>query len=210
MIDQLIVKKFRKQGFQSTTRIQEKALPVIARRINCLLVAPTGSGKTEAAVIPVFSMLSSISALDNREGKIRVIYVTPLRALNNDVLRRIVKYAEYDGLRVEIRHGDTNTKTRKRIADDPPEILITTPESLGAILTSHKMLFALQDLEWVIIDEVHELVSSERGAHLSLSLERLHSVSLKAITRIGLSATLSSLAETSKFVVGPKRKCAIL
>ena len=148
--------------------------------------------------------------MESRKGKIRVIYVTPLRALNNDVLRRIVKYAEYDGLRVEIRHGDTNTKTRKRIADDPPEILITTPESLGAILASHKMLFALQDLEWVIIDEVHELVSSERGAHLSLSLERLHSVSLKAITRIGLSATLSSLAETSKFVVGPERKCAIL
>lgn len=173
-------------------------------------MAPTGSGKTEAAVIPVFSMLSDTTTLETRKGKIRVVYVTPLRALNNDVLRRIVRYAQYDDLRVEIRHGDTNTKTRKRIANDPPEILITTPESLGAILTNQKMLFALQGLEWIIIDEVHELISTERGAHLSLSLERLHSVSLKAITRIGLSATLSSLHETSKFVSGPKRNCAIL
>ncbi len=174
------------------------------------MVAPTGSGKTEAAVIPVFSMLSSISTLDDREGKIRVIYVTPLRALNNDVLRRIVKYAESEGLRVEIRHGDTNTKTRRRIVENPPEILITTPESLGAILTNQRMLIALRDLEWVIVDEVHELISSERGAHMSLSLERLQSVSSKSITRIGLSATLSSLDETSRFVAGANRKCAIL
>ncbi|HYY66710.1 MAG TPA: DEAD/DEAH box helicase [Nitrososphaeraceae archaeon] len=145
-MEQVVAEKLKKQGFQAATPIQIKSLPVIARKINCLLVAPTGSGKTEAAVIPVFSILSNTITSKSKKGKIQVIYVTPLRALNNDVLRRIVKYAEYDGLRVEIRHGDTNTKTRKRIADDPPEILITTPESLGAILTSQKMLFALQDL----------------------------------------------------------------
>jgi ATP-dependent Lhr-like helicase len=174
------------------------------------LVAPTGSGKTEAAVIPVFAMLSSVATSESFKGKIRAIYVTPLRALNNDVQRRIMKYAESEGLRVEIRHGDTNTKTRKRIVNDPPDILITTPESLGVILTSQKMLIALQELEWLIIDEVHELISSERGSHLALSLERLQLVSQKTITRIGLSATPSSLVETSKFVVGLQRKCAIL
>jgi ATP-dependent helicase Lhr and Lhr-like helicase len=174
------------------------------------LVAPTGSGKTEAAVIPVFAMLSSIATSESFKGKIRAIYVTPLRALNNDVQRRIMKYAESEGLRVEIRHGDTNTKTRKRIVNNPPDILITTPESLGVILTSQKMLIALQELEWLIIDEVHELISSERGTHLALSLERLQLVSQKTITRIGLSATPSSLVETSKFVVGLQRKCAIL
>jgi ATP-dependent Lhr-like helicase len=174
------------------------------------LVAPTGSGKTEAAVIPVFAMLSSIATSESFQGKIRAIYVTPLRALNNDVRRRIMKYAESEGLRVEIRHGDTNTKTRKRIVNNPPDILITTPESLGVILTSQKMLIALQELEWLIIDEVHELISSERGTHLALSLERLQLVSQKTITRIGLSATPSSLVETSKFVVGLERKCAIL
>ncbi|HJU85155.1 MAG TPA: DEAD/DEAH box helicase [Nitrososphaeraceae archaeon] len=209
-MERVVSEKLKKQGFQAATPIQIKSLPVIARKINCLLVAPTGSGKTEAAVIPVFSMLSNAITSGSRKGKIRVVYVTPLRALNNDVLRRILKYAQDEDLRVEIRHGDTNTKTRKRIANDPPEILITTPESLGVILANQKMLFALQGLEWVIIDEVHELISTERGAHLSLSLERLHSVSLKAITRIGLSATLSSLYETSKFVAGPKRNCAIL
>lgn len=174
------------------------------------MVAPTGSGKTEAVVIPVFAMLSSIATSESFKGKIRAIYVTPLRALNNDVQRRIMKYAESEGLRVEIRHGDTNTKTRKRIVNNPPDILITTPESLGVILTSQKMLIALQELEWLIIDEVHELISSERGSHLALSLERLQLVSQKTITRIGLSATPSSLVETSKFVVGLERKCAIL
>lgn len=174
------------------------------------MVAPTGSGKTEAAVIPVFAMLSSIATSESFKGKIRAIYVTPLRALNNDVQRRIMKYAESEGLRVEIRHGDTNTKTRKMIVNNPPDILITTPESLGVILTSQKMLIALQELEWLIIDEVHELISSERGTHLALSLERLQLVSQKTITRIGLSATPSSLVETSKFVVGLERKCAIL
>lgn len=155
-------------------------------------------------------MLSSIATSESFKGKIRAIYVTPLRALNNDVQRRIMKYAESEGLRVEIRHGDTNTKTRKRIVNDPPDILITTPESLGVILTSQKMLIALQELEWLIIDEVHELISSERGSHLALSLERLQLVSQKTITRIGLSATPSSVVETSKFVVGLQRKCAIL
>ena len=133
-----------------------------------------------------------------------------MRALNNDVLRRILRYAKSEALRVEIRHGDTNTATKKRIVDDPPEVLITTPESLGVILTNQKMVIALQHLEWIIVDEVHELISSERGAHLSLSLERLQSVSSKFITRIGLSATLSSLDETRRFVAGANRKCAVL
>jgi ATP-dependent Lhr-like helicase len=155
-------------------------------------------------------MLSSIATSESFKGKIRAIYVTPLRALNNDVQRRIMKYAESEGLRVEIRHGDTNTKTRKMIVNNPPDILITTPESLGVILTSQKMLIALQELEWLIIDEVHELISSERGTHLALSLERLQLASQKTVTRIGLSATPSSLVETSKFVVGLERKCAIL
>src|ERR687892_2587605 len=210
MIDQLIVKKFRKQGFQSTTRIQEKALPVIARRINCLLVAPTGSGKTEAAIIPVFSMLSSISTLDDREGKIRVIYVTPLRALNNDVLRRIVKYAESEGLRVEIRHGDTTTLAKKKIVENPPDVLITTPESLGIVLTSDKMLAALKGLQWAIVDEVHELVANERGAHLSISLERLQVISSQPVTRIGLSATVGNLKQAAQFICGADRRSAVL
>jgi ATP-dependent Lhr-like helicase len=206
-LDQIIHAKFSKEGFSELTAIQKKALPVISRKINCLLVAPTGSGKTEAAVMPVFSMLSHAKG---ERGTIRAIYITPLRALNNDVLRRIVKYAESDGLRVEIRHGDTTAAAKKKIVDNPPDVLITTPESLAVVLTSDKMLAALRGLEYIIVDEVHELVPSERGSHLSISLERLQAASQKHVSRIGLSATVGNLKEAAQFVSGAGRKHAIL
>lgn len=205
--DKRILEKFRKEGFQTLTTIQQKALPVISRRVNCLLVAPTGSGKTEAAVLPVFTLLAGQGA---SAGKIRAIYITPLRALNNDVLRRIIKYAESEGLRVLIKHGDTTTAARKKILEDPPDVLITTPESLAVVLTSEKMLTALRDLQWVIVDEVHELVSNERGAHLSLGLERLQAASTRQVTRIGLSATVGNLKQAAQFVSGAARKHAVL
>ena len=167
--EQLIIENFRKEGFEYLTTIQQKALPIIARRVNCLLVGPTGSGKTEAAVLPVFTMLAHEKG---SAGRIRAIYITPLRALNNDVMRRVIRYAQSEGLRIEIRHGDTTTLERKKIVENPPDVLITTPESLAVVLTSDKMLAALKGLQWVIVDEVHELVSNERGAHLSISLER--------------------------------------
>ncbi|MGI0048166.1 MAG: DEAD/DEAH box helicase, partial [Nitrososphaera sp.] len=205
--EQLVIEKFRKEGFTSLTPIQRKALPVISRKVNCLLVAPTGSGKTEAAVLPVFTML----AQEKSPGKmIRAMYITPLRALNNDVLRRVVRYAQSEGLRVEIRHGDTTVLARKKIVEDPPDVLITTPESLAVILTSEKMLAALKGLQWVIVDEVHELVSNERGAHLSLSLERLQAASSQPVSRIGLSATVGNLKQAAQFVSGTDRRHAVL
>lgn len=207
--EQFIIQKFRKEGFQSLTTIQQKAFPVIARKINCLLTAPTGSGKTEAAVMPVFTMLAH-DKKDNNMSMIRAIYITPLRALNNDVLRRIIRYAQSEGLKVEIRHGDTPTLARKKIVENPPDILITTPESLAVILTSEKMLVALRDLQWVIVDEVHELVANERGAHLSISLERLQATSSQRVTRIGLSATVGNLKQAAQFVSGTDRQNAVL
>ena len=204
----LVREIFLKEGFKSLTAIQKKAIPVISRKINSLLVAPTGSGKTEAAVIPVFTQLSNYKI--HHRGKIKAIYITPLRALNNDVFRRIIKYAESENLRVQIRHGDTTTRTKRNIVEDPPDVLITTPESLAVILTSSKMLKALDCLEWVIIDEVHELVSNERGAHLSIGLERLQAASVLPVIRIGLSATLGNLKEAASFISGVNRKCAIL
>jgi ATP-dependent helicase Lhr and Lhr-like helicase len=205
--EDVIINKFQKEGFSSLTTIQRKVLPIISRKINCLLVAPTGSGKTEAAVLPVFTMLAN---QEHSTGTIRAIYITPLRALNNDVLRRIVNYAQSEGLRVEIRHGDTTASARKKIVENPPDVLITTPESLGIILTSDKMLAALKGLQWVIVDEVHELVANERGAHLSISLERLQSVSSQRITRIGLSATVGNLKQTAQFVCGADRRSAVI
>src|SRR5207253_9112162 len=102
---------------------------------------------------------------------------------------------ESENLRVEIRHGDTTTKAKKKIIESPPDILITTPESLGVVLSSERMLLALQNLEWIIVDEVHELISNERGAHLSIGLERLQAASSERVTRIGLSATVGNLAK---------------
>ncbi|MDQ3883536.1 MAG: DEAD/DEAH box helicase, partial [Thermoproteota archaeon] len=206
-VGNIIVDKFRKEGFSSLTTIQYKVLPVISRRINCLLVAPTGSGKTEAAVLPVFTMLAH---QEHSAGTIRAIYITPLRALNNDVLRRIIQYAQSEGLRVEIRHGDTTALARKKIVENPPDVLITTPESLGIVLTSDKMLAALKGLQWAIVDEVHELVANERGAHLSISLERLQAISSQPITRIGLSATVGNLKQAAQFICGTDRRSAVL
>ncbi|MFL6487179.1 MAG: DEAD/DEAH box helicase [Nitrososphaera sp.] len=205
--EDVIISKFQKEGFSSLTTIQRKVLPIISRKINCILVAPTGSGKTEAAILPVFTMLAR---QNSGAGTIRAIYITPLRALNNDVLRRIIQYAQSEGLRVEIRHGDTTALARKKIVENPPDVLITTPESLGIILTNEKMLVALKGLQWAIVDEVHELVSNERGAHLSISLERLQAVSSQSITRIGLSATVGNLKQTAQFICGSDRHSAIL
>ncbi|MGH9922677.1 MAG: DEAD/DEAH box helicase, partial [Nitrososphaerales archaeon] len=149
-------------------------------------------------------------AAEGKQKGIRAIYITPLRALNRDVLRRIIKYAETEGLSVEVRHGDTSAQKRRKIAMEPPDVLITTPETLAIILTTERMLNALHNLEWIIIDEVHELIPNERGAHLSLSLERVQAIAPKEITRIGLSATVGNLDEAAKFVGGAERKCAVL
>ena len=197
---------FRKFGFSKLTEIQKKASPIILQKKDCLVIAPTGSGKTECSVIPIFSLIKNVK----KTGKIKTLYITPLRALNRDVFRRIIEYAHKNKLTIEIRHGDTSQKDRKKITENPPDILITTPETLVILLTQVKMLIALTDLEWIVIDEVHELLSSERGSQLSLSIERLELNSKYSLTKIGLSATVGNFKEAGKFVVGTKRKCKII
>ncbi|MEK0329261.1 MAG: DEAD/DEAH box helicase [Nitrosopumilus sp.] len=204
--NQILDSLFEKFGFSKLTEIQKKASPIILQKKDCLVIAPTGSGKTECSVIPIFFLLKN----SKKSGKIKALYITPLRALNRDVFRRITKYAHSNGLSIEIRHGDTSQKDRRKIRDDPPDILITTPETLVILLTQIKMLNALSDLEWVIIDEVHELLASERGSQLSLSIERLELNSKYPLTKIGLSATIGNFVEAGKFVVGTKRKCQII
>jgi ATP-dependent Lhr-like helicase len=193
-------------GFTSLTEIQKKASPIILHKKDCLVIAPTGSGKTECSVIPVFSLVKKSKKI----GKIKVLYITPLRALNRDVFRRITKYAQSNELSIEIRHGDTTQTARRKISENPPDVLITTPETLVILLTQIKMLNALSELEWIIIDEVHELLGSERGSQLSLSVERLQLNSKFPLTKIGLSATVGNIEEAGKFVVGTKRKCQII
>ena len=205
-IENFLEEKFRSFGFEQLTNIQKKAIPVIYQKKNSLIIAPTGSGKTECSVIPIFSHAKKMK----EQGKIKVLYITPLRALNRDVFRRIIKYADQDCLTIQIRHGDTSQKIRKKISDSPPDILITTPETLVILLTQKKMLTALSELEWVIIDEVHELLASERGSQLSLSLERLQLNSNQKIIRNGLSATIGNTDDAAKFLVGTNRSCEII
>jgi len=198
--------KFHSIGFKQLTDIQKRALPIIYQKINSLVIAPTGSGKTECAVIPIFSQIKETKM----QGKIKVLYVTPLRSLNRDVFRRIAKYAEQEDLTIQVRHGDTSQSLRKKISDSPPDVLITTPETLVILLTQQKMLTALSELEQVIIDEVHELLSSERGSQLSISLERLQLNSNQKITRTGLSATVGNIEDAGHFLVGAKKPCKII
>ena len=206
ILDPTISKKFKSIGFENLTEIQKEAIPEILKEKNCLIIAPTGSGKTECATIPIFSKLKT-SKIQN---KIKALYITPLRALNRDVFKRIINYAENEELKIEIRHGDTSQANRKRIADNPPDILITTPETLVNLLSQKKHLDALSDLEWVIIDEVHELLASERGSQLCLSLERLQIKSKNQIHRIGLSATVGNPEEAGRFLVGSERKFELI
>ncbi len=212
-VERLILNKFTKESFERLTSIQDQSYKVLARRKNSLLVAPTGSGKTEAAIIPVISILSNEKILGKdrleKNNGIKCLYITPQRSLNNDVLRRIIKYATAENLSVDVRHGDTPYSRRKKIIETPPEILITTPESLGIMLVNEKMSDLLKSVQWVIIDEIHEIIPSKRGAYLSLALERL-TLYNSGFCRIGISATIGDISTTANFLVGNQRKCAIL
>ncbi len=205
-LEKTAFQKLAELGFTTPTQIQAKAIPVILRRRNCLLVAPTGAGKTEAALVPIFTLLSQ----EEKGVGVRLLYITPLRALNRDIFKRLVRYAEHFGLTAAVRHGDTPTSARARMSQRPPDVLITTPETLAILLVTRKMKKALATLEWVVVDELHELLGSERGAHLSLSLERLINYASSSVVRVGLSATVGNLAEAASFLVGTGRKCAVL
>jgi ATP-dependent Lhr-like helicase len=193
-------------GFSDPTLPQVLAFPPILARHNVLLIAPTGSGKTEAVLLPIFS-----SFIQRRDEKgISIVYITPLRALNRDMLKRLGFWASKLDISIEVRHGDTEMKLRRRQAISPPNMLVTTPETLQAILPGLRMRQHLSHVEYVIVDEVHELASSKRGAQLSVALERLFEVVGKDFQRIGLSATVGNPDDVAKFVVGTDRDVQIV
>ncbi len=194
-------------GFTEPTLPQTKAFPAVLNGENVLLVAPTGSGKTEAVLLPVLSKL--VEQKDKPVG-ISVIYITPLRALNRDMLKRLTFWAQQLGITVEVRHGDTELKTRRMQAKKPPVMLVTTPETLQAILPGSQMRRHLKNVQCVVVDEVHDLASSKRGAQLSLALERLREVTCRDFQRIGLSATIGNPQEIAKYIAGNRRKISII
>ena len=186
------------QAFAGPTPAQERGWPAIARGGNTLIQAPTGSGKTLAA------FLYGIDRLNPDPGQgLRLLYVSPLKALNYDIERNLRGPLAGLGseLRVGVRTGDTPQKERAAMVRKPPDILITTPESLFLLLTSQARE-TLRSIETVIVDEVHAVAGTKRGAHLALSLERLDRLVGKSVQRIGLSATQRPLEEIGRFVSG--------
>ena len=190
------VRRWFEQTFDAPTPAQERGWPAIASGKHTLIQAPTGSGKTLAAFL---------WALDRaRPGEgIQVLYVSPLKALNYDVERNLRGPLAGIGssLTVGVRTGDTPAKERAAMLRNPPDILITTPESLFLLLTS-RARETLRTIRFVIVDEVHAVAGSKRGAHLALSLERLERLTAEPVQRIGLSATQRPLDEIGRFVSG--------
>lgn len=193
------------------TEPQREAWPLIHKSNSVLIHAPTGSGKTLAAFMSALDMLHDLG--QDKGAGVRVLYVSPLKALNYDIernlrepLRGISATAERFGVevgdvRVGVRTGDTSSSERARIVNNPPEILITTPESLYLVLTSPRARDILRSVETVIVDEIHTLCNNKRGVHLSISLERLERLS-PSFQRIGLSATQRPLSEVARLLGG--------
>ncbi len=188
MLHPRVVAAMRRLGYTGLLPVQEKAIPVILRGSHTLVIAPTGSGKTEAALLPVLSM---ILARGLEEGVVRAVYVTPMRALNRDITWRMERLVSEAGLRLGLRHGDSTQRERKRFLSNPPHIVVTTPESLNLLLTVRDRRDIWRGVRWVIVDEVHELLESKRGTEFSIVLERLEKAAGSRVQRIGLSATLS-------------------
>src|SRR3989344_346470 len=209
------------------TRFKEFSLPQlygvmeIHSRNNILVSAPTGATKTLTAFLSILNELIDSSEKGILESRVYCVYVSPLKALSNDIqvnlvepLKEMEKLAGKKlNIRVAVRTGDTTASETAKMLKHPPHILITTPESLAIMLTSSKFSELLKNVEWFIADEIHALAENKRGVHLSLSIERLNRIS-PSMARIGLSATIAPLEEIAKFLVGYSggklRECRIV
>jgi ATP-dependent Lhr-like helicase len=202
------------RAFAAPTAAQEHAWPAIASGDHVLISAPTGSGKTLAAFLWAIDQLASAPRAEATKG-ISLVYISPLKALSYDIDRNLRVPLRGIGaeLNVAVRSGDTPQRERQEMLRHPPDILITTPESLYLMLTGQaQRLF--ERTRWCIVDEIHAVASTKRGAHMALTLERLSEVAQRGggpePQRIGLSATQNPLEEVGRFMVGPSRQCRIV
>ncbi len=201
MLNEKIREWLKNNSISDLTLVQKKAGEAILSKNNTLITAPTGYGKTLAAIIPIFETIMG------KTSGLNVLYIAPTKSLNRDIHKRIVDFANYLGLSAQIRHGDTTAADKKKQAKNPPNVLITTPESLQSIFISEQMRANLKNVKFVVIDEIHELLESKRGAQLSLGLERLERIA--NFKRIGISATIADIKEVSRFLCN-KRDCEIV
>src|SRR5262245_47676672 len=203
--------------FGAPTRPQAEAWPSIQARLHTLIAAPTGSGKTLAAFLAAIDSLVRQGLAGSLADETQVVYVSPLKALSNDVHRNLLEplsgirqALERAGsppleIRTLVRTGDTPAAERAAMTRRPPHILVTTPESLFILLTSEGGRRMLRSTRTAIVDEIHAVAGSKRGAHLALSLERLDALAGGDLLRIGLSATQKPVEEVARFLVGTKR-----
>lgn len=207
------VRRWFQHRFDKPTAVQRLAWPAVAEGRHVLLSAPTGSGKTLAAFLPLLAHLLTGPAC----SALRVLYVAPLKALCADARKNLRRHlrelrALLSGglaLRVGLRTGDTAARVRRLLRLQPPDVLLTTPESLAVLLAQPSAAAYFADLRAVVIDEVHALAPNKRGADLSLSLERLTALAGERLQRIGLSATCTPLGQAARFLAGAGRPCSI-
>lgn len=215
------VARWFRETFQTPSPPQAAAWPLIEAGDSALIVSPTGTGKTFAAFFPILDRLAREQASGTPPTGIQALYLSPLRALGYDLEKNLSGplRASYGGeapIRVGLRTGDTDPAERRRQFENPPHLLLTTPESLALMLSQDRWLPHLAGIRWVIVDEVHALAESKRGSHLSLSLERLEALIRKAqpdrrpLQRIGLSATVHPLDRIAAFLSGGGRPCRVV
>src|SRR6478735_12084073 len=208
--------------FGSPTEPQEQGWPEILAGRTTLISAPTGSGKTLAAFLICIDRLVRKALSGELQNRTEVLYISPLKALGNDIqknleipLGEILALAGERGLlmpeiRTAVRTGDTLMHERRAMLKRPPHILVTTPESLYILLTAQRSRAILRDVETVIVDEIHAVADDKRGAHLTLSLERLEALTYRAPVRIGLSATQKPIEEVAHFLTGNGRPAPVI
>lgn len=217
-----IIEEWFTKRFGAPTDPQQLGWPSIADGKHVLIAAPTGSGKTLAAFLACIDRLLKRSLEQPLPNEMSVLYVSPLRALSNDMFRNleqplqeIRELAESHGLdlpqiRVGVRTSDTTSSARQSMVRKPPQIFVTTPESMYLLLTSEKGRAALKTVETLIVDEIHALVRDKRGSHLSLSMERLEALTGRPLQRIGLSATQRPIERVARFLIGARDDVQII
>jgi len=203
-----LVEALKERGFASPTDPQMKLVPLVIEGKNSLLMAPTGTGKTEAALLPILDRMVREGLA--REKGTKLLYITPLRALNRDMLERMQWWCKRFDIRLGVRHGDSTQAERTNMSFAPPDILITTPETLQILLVGRRIRQSLSRLRWVVVDEVHELAEDKRGSQLSVGLERLRDAIGGEFQTIGLSATVGSPERIAQFLVGSGRQCEVV